>query len=96
MPDAGTGLLIVTVAAPTDAVDGSRPSSPSWRESSTRSASSVAVNTFAAPASGKSSTATAAWTPDVFGALSGAASVIDAPQGGQATAAGWVGTGLDS
>lgn len=29
MPDAGTGLLIVTVAAPTNAVDASRPSSPS-------------------------------------------------------------------
>ncbi|WP_219420408.1 hypothetical protein [Pseudonocardia nigra] len=29
MPDAGTGLLIVTVAAPTNAADGSRPSSPS-------------------------------------------------------------------
>lgn len=29
MPDAGAGLLIVTVAAPTHAVDASRPSSPS-------------------------------------------------------------------
>lgn len=45
VPDAGTALLIVTVAAPTNGVNTSRTSSPSMGEPTASSSSSAAVNT---------------------------------------------------